>query len=946
MPDHPTALADRLRRSGVESDASPRRRAEYSSDASNYRVVPEVVAFPHDADQVEQALSLARETDVPVTARGAGTSVAGNAVGPGLVLDFSRYMGAVLDIDAASRSVRVQPGCTLGALQLAARPFGLRFGPDPSTWSRCTIGGMVGNNACGPHALAYGRTADNVRSLDVVDGTGRRYRAGTDLGVIPGLSQLVFEHMELIRTHLGQFSRQLSGYSLDHLLPEQGHQVARALVGTEGTAVIVLEADLTLVPMAPAPALLVLGYPDMPSAADDVTTLLTNQRTRPAILAIEGLDAHLVERVRAFRGALPRLPRGAGWLLVEVDGESSDEAVAAAAELAGETGAWDRAILPAGPEAQAVWRIREDGAGLAGRSARGRAAWPGLEDAAVPVQQLGAYLRDFELLLTDHDLQGASYGHFGDGCIHVRLDVPLEHDGVALREFMSDAADLLHAHGGSLSGEHGDGRARSELLSRIYPPAVIELFERFKALTDPDNRLNPGIVVRPAALDVDLRRPAASEVRGLGFAFTEDDGSFTRAVHRCVGVGKCLTTSSLNQAVMCPSYQATRDEKNSTRGRARVLQELTNGSLVPTDWAAPEIAESLDLCLSCKACSRDCPAGVDMAALKSETLFRRYRRRRRPASHYALGWLPLWARLASYAPWAANTVLGNPVLRRGALRLAGVDERRSLPTIATPFHRWSRRYARPLRDAGGDSGRSVVLWVDTFTETMAPGPAQAATRVLSQAGFTVAFAGRNACCGLPLITTGQLTAARHTLRRLVAVLSPYAAAGIPIIGLEPSCVAAVRSDLVDLLPDDPRARTVATGVSTLAEFLRSPAVRESWTPPDLSGLEVIAQPHCHHHAVMGYGPDLEVLAAAGASVTTVAGCCGLAGNFGMERGHYEVSVQVAENGILPALNASAPDAVVLADGFSCRVQVADLGGRSAVHLAELLNGSVQGSSQG
>ncbi|WP_092621677.1 FAD-binding and (Fe-S)-binding domain-containing protein [Jiangella sp. DSM 45060] len=930
-------LVHALRRAGLDADAGSRRRAEYSSDASNYRVVPEVVVFPRTVDDVLGALEVAREHDSPVTARGGGTSVAGNAVGPGTVLDLSRHLGRVLEIDPRERVARVEPGCLLGTVQREAAAHGLRFGPDPSTWARCTIGGMIGNNACGPRALGYGRTADNVRALDVVDGAGRRFMAGRDVSAVPGLERLVDDHLALIRTELGRFSRQLSGYSLDHLLPENGHDVARALVGTEGTCVTVLGATIELVEVAASPALLVLGYPDMPAAGDDVPALLGHRA-----LAIEGLDARLVDVVRRHYGGVPDLPKGAGWLLVEVPGATPAEAVAAAGELARAAHALDSRVLPAGPEATAVWRIREDGAGLAGRTPRGRQAWPGLEDAAVPPARLGAYMRDFEALLGEHDLQGLSYGHFGDGCIHVRLDLPLDRDATALRRFMEDAARLLSRHGGSLSGEHGDGRARGELLRHVYSPEVLDLFAAFKGLFDPDDRLNPGVLVRPAPLDADLRRPAARTVRAAGLALHADDGDLTRAAHRCVGVGKCRADNAATGGFMCPSYLATRDEKDSTRGRARVLQELTNGSLVTGGWRSPELAESLDLCLSCKACSRDCPAGVDIASLKSEVLYRKYRRRPRPISHYTLGWLPRWARLAARLPGPVNWVLGRPRLSRLALGLAGVDPRRSAPRFATTTFRrwWERRADRPANRTGeARQRRQVLLWADTFTDTMSPSLATATVELLESAGYDVLVPDAAACCGLPWISTGQLDGARRRLARTLDALHPYAAAGIPILGLEPSCTAVLRSDLQELLPGDARSRVVAGATHTLAELLRAPepvGPGASWTPPDLAGVTVVVQPHCHHHAVMGFDADLELLRRTGAAVAPISGCCGLAGNFGMERGHYDVSVAVARNGMLPALEAAPDDAVLLADGFSCRLQAGDLAGRRGLHLAELL----------
>ena len=928
-----------------EVDVSARRRAEYSTDASNYRVVPQIVAFPRETDDVVAALEVARAAGVPVTVRGAGTSVAGNAVGPGIVLDTSRHLNRVLEVDPVTRTARVQPGTVLDTLQVAAAPHGLRFGPDPSTHARCTLGGMIGNNACGPHAVAYGRTADNVVALDVVDGTGRRFTAGTTAtgagtASVPGLDDLVHRHLADIRTDLGRFGRQVSGYSLEHLLPERGGDLAKALVGTEGTCVLVLDATVTLVERAPATAVAVLGYPDMAAAADDVPALLGH-----APLAVEGIDARLVDVVRRHRGAarVPALPDGGGWLFVETGGATAAEALAAAQRLVAGAGTRAVTVVPAGAEASALWRIREDGAGLAGRTATGAQAWPGWEDAAVPPDRLGAYLRDFEALLRAHHLDGLAYGHFGDGCVHVRLDLPLADRPAALRPFLVAAAELVAGYGGSLSGEHGDGRARGELLPIMYKPTVLRAFEEFKRLFDPGDVLNPGIGVRPAPVDADLRRPAARPLplarRPGGLALAEDGGDLTTAVHRCVGVGKCRADQSAAGGFMCPSYLATRDEKDSTRGRARVLQELANGGLV-AGFGAAEVLESLDLCLSCKACSSDCPAGVDMAAYKADVLNQAYRGRLRPMTHYSLGRLPVWARLASVAPRAANLALRPRWLQRTVLRAGGMDARRQVPAFAAqPFRRWAKpmRAGAPAQASGGAGDRpGVVLWADSFSDAFSPEVGRAAVAVLQDAGYQVYVPSGPACCGLTWISTGQLDGARARLVRTLDTLEPFVAAGLPVVGLEPSCTAVLRGDLVELLPDDPRSAPLAGAVRTLAEVLSRPrADGTTWQPPRLDGVRVVAQPHCHHHAVMGYGADVDLLQAAGASVRVLAGCCGLAGNFGMERGHYEVSVAVAEHALLPALREE-PDAVLLADGFSCRTQADQLGGRRGVHLAELL----------
>jgi FAD/FMN-containing dehydrogenase/Fe-S oxidoreductase len=923
-------VAASLLAAGVRDlDSSSRRLSEYSSDASNYRVRPLVVVRPQDADEVVAVVAVARELGVPVTPRGGGTSIAGNAIGPGIVLDLAR-MAAVGDVDPEARTVDVQPGLVLGTLQAHAAPHGLRFGPDPSTWSRCTLGGMIGNNACGHRALAFGRTADNLESLDVVDGRGRRLHLSTGLDPVPGLSHLVDGSLGLIRTQLGRFGRQISGYSLEHLLPENGRRLAAAFAGSEGTWGVVVGARVRLVPVPRQPLLVVLGYPDMPSAADAVPGIVGH-----GAMAIEGLGVELVDMVVAARGAtsVPQLPRGRGWLMVEVAADDPAEARARAEAIVRDSGADDARVLPPGREATALWRIREDGAGLAGRSPAGRQAWPGIEDAAVPNERLGTYLRDFDQLMAAHGVHGIPFGHFGDGCVHVRVDFPLETDGGRLLAFMEEAAALIASHGGSLSGEHGDGRARSALLPHMYSAEMLELFGRVKGLFDPEDMLNPGIIVRPRPLDVDLRRPRALPVlAGGGFAFSHDGGDLTSAVHRCVGVGKCRADNTSAGGFMCPSFLATRDEKDSTRGRARVLQEAVSGS--SPQWDSPDIAESLDLCLACKACASDCPAGVDMATLKSEALHRRYQRRIRPITHYTLGWLPRWARLASGSGRLVNAVLSVPGVARVVLRAGGMDPARAIPRFASrTFRRWwssrtaTEQAARPR----------VAVFVDSFTEHFTPEVGQAVVAVLEAAGYAVEVPPRS-CCGLTWITTGQLPAARRRLEHLVEVFHPLAAAGIPIVGIEPSCTAVLRSDLPDLLPDDPRARLVSRGVYTLAELLSSPpplGPGERWQTPDLTGVELVVQPHCHQHAVMGFEADRTLLSVGGATVVELAGCCGLAGSFGMERGHAQVSAAVAENALLPALRASSEGALLVADGFSCRTQAHQLAGVGGQHLAQL-----------
>ncbi|MET0997584.1 MAG: FAD-linked oxidase C-terminal domain-containing protein, partial [Marmoricola sp.] len=802
-------------------------------------------------------------------------------------------------------------------------PYGLRFGPDPSTHTRCTIGGMIGTNACGSRALGYGRTVDNVESLTVLLADGTIVRPSSSAGQVAALGALVDQHLDVVRTEFGRFGRQVSGYSFEHLLPENGRRFDRFLVGTEGTLGVVLDATVRLVEDAPFRALAVLGYPTMADAADAVPALLEHP-----LVACEGLDQRIADMV----AGRPELPAGKGWLFAEVTAPTADEAAALAGQVARAAGVPHRIVTDT-LEQLALWRIREDGAGLAARSLS-RPAQAGWEDAAVPPARLGAYLRDFDALLKQSHLDGVPYGHFGDGCVHVRIDFELGDRGGRgrYREFVEQAADLVASYGGSMSGEHGDGRARSELLPRMYSPRAIAMMEQAKRILDPGNLLNPGVLVDPAPFDADLRLAAPPRPLRTTLRLAHDAGSFSDAVHRCTGVGKCIADNTASGGVMCPSYLASRDEKDSTRGRAHVLQDVAMGVIGFDD---PAVDDALDLCLSCKGCARDCPTGIDMATYKSEALAQKYAGARgflrRPRSHYALGQLPRWARLTP--PRLANAMLRSKIVGRVAKSAAGVDQRRSLPRFSEQPLRSGRT---PLQE-----NVDVWIWADSFTDRFAAETGRAAIELLETMGLRAAVIPEPACCGLTWITTGQLTAARRIVGRAIETLHGYVSAGTPVIGLEPSCLAAIREDAGQLL-DDPRVAEVSAGIRSLAEFLADRIAAGSWSPPDLTGVEVVAQPHCHHHAVIGWETDAALLAGTGATVKRVGGCCGLAGNFGVELGHYETSVAIAEHDLLPAVRAAGPDAVVLADGFSCRTQLDDLAGRQALHLAELLLQGIRG----
>ncbi|MFC8566575.1 FAD-binding and (Fe-S)-binding domain-containing protein [Streptomyces sp. NPDC057245] len=924
-------------------------RALTTMDASNYRRVPLGVVAPRDADDVAAVLEVCRERGVPVVARGGGTSIAGQATGTGVVLDFTRHMNRLVDLDPGTRTAVVQPGLVLDRLQRSAAPHGLRFGPDPSTHSRCTLGGMIGNNSCGSHSVAWGTTADSVHEVTVRTARGRELRLGQGWAGAPdGLRELVDGDLARLRTGFPDLPRRISGYALDALLPENGADVARSFCGSEGTLGVLTEAVVRLVEAPRARALAVLGYADEAGAAEAAAGLLPL-----GPLTVEGMAADLVPSTEG-------LPRGGAWLFVETGGDTEAEARARAEAVVRAADVVDAVVVtdPAGQ--RTLWRVREDASGTATRMPDASEAWPGWEDCAVPPARLGAYLRDFRALLTAHGLRGTPYGHFGDGCIHVRIDFDLLTDaGVGrFRRFSEELADVVVAHGGSLSGEHGDGQARAELLPRMYGAETVALFERAKAVWDPDDLLNPGMLVRPAPLDANLRFAVLPrEPVDVEFGYPSDGGDFSAAVRRCVGVAKCRTTSVSGTGVMCPSYRATGEEEHSTRGRARLLHEMLAGELVTDGWRSTEVRDALDLCLSCKGCRSDCPVEVDMATYKAEFLHHHYQGRRRPAAHYAMGWLPVWLRWAARTRAApvVNVLASVRPLAAVAKRLGGVAGEREVPRLAgETFTRWWRRSGRTGPAGGGDL---VVLWPDTFTEHLSPSVGRAAVRVLEAAGLRVALPptlrGRapvgdgtsrsplalltarhgRVCCGLTYVSTGQLDRARAVMRRTLDLMAPVLETSAPVVVLEPSCAAALRTDLPELLHDDPRAARLAARVLTFAEALERHA--PDWTPPAVDR-PVTGQTHCHQHAVLGDAADRRLREAAGLTGELTGGCCGLAGNFGFEDGHYEVSAACAEDQLLPAVRQAPEGAVVLADGFSCRTQLEQLAGVRGRHLAEVL----------
>jgi FAD/FMN-containing dehydrogenase/Fe-S oxidoreductase len=939
----------------------PGSRGAYSRDASNYRQVPIGVVVPRTIDAAVAAVGVCRDYDVPVLSRGGGTSLAGQCCNTAVVIDWTKYCHRLLRVDAQAKVALIEPGAALDRVNDELAGYGLMVGPKPSTHVSCTIGGMIGNNSCGSTAQAYGKMADAVRRLEILTYGGLRswvgptsaedyeqvIAAGGDKAEIyRQLARIRDTYLAQIRTGYPKIPRRVSGYNLDQLLPEYGFNVARALVGSESTLVTVLQAEVELVEVPRCRSLVVLGYPDITLAADVVP-----QVVKHAPLAVEGLDDTLISLEREEHlssAALDKLPEGSGWLMVQFGGDTLEEVEARAQSLIDELNSADGDNRPhvaylEDPEVEdQLWNVREAGLGATAYPPGKHETHEGWEDAAVPPDRLGDYLRDFRKLLERYDYQGASlYGHFGQGCVHTRIPSELRTDeGIATwRSFAEHAADLVVSYGGSLSGEHGDGQSRGELLVKMFGPQLITAFGEFKAVFDPGNKMNPGKIVHPHRLDQDLALRGWFPPEPLTlFRYPEDGGRFSAAAKRCVGVGKCRGEES---GVMCPSYRVTREEEHSTRGRARLLYEMVTGEVITEGWRSQDVLHALDLCLACKGCRKECPVNVDMATYKAEFLAHHYAGRVRPAAHYSMGWLPAAALLAAAAPGAVNAITHAPGLSRLLKAAGGIDKRREIPAFARQrFTRWFASRKPPAADAARER---VLLWPDTFTNNFHPGIGKAAVAVLEDAGYAVELPGKALCCGLTWISTGQLKTARRVLNRTMAALRPRLQAGHKVVVLEPSCAAVFRADAVDLTGSDD-ARLLARQTRTLAELLCEAGWQPAARPPVGGERRAIAQVHCHQHAIMGFDADQQLLDKCGVQVDVLdAGCCGLAGNFGFERGHYDVSVGCAERGLWPAVKNADTSTAILADGFSCRTQIeAGKLGREGMHLAELLAGLLDG----
>jgi FAD/FMN-containing dehydrogenase/Fe-S oxidoreductase len=930
-------------------------RALYATDGSNYRQVPIGVVVPRSIDDVVATVAAARAHGAPILSRGCGTSLAGQCCNVAVVMDFSKYLNKLIRIDPAARLGTVQPGCVLDTLRnTAAKQHKLMFAPDPSTHSHCTLGGMLGNDSCGSHSLLgakFGRglrVADNTQELEILTYDGVRMRVGPTSPeqleaiireggrrgeIYAQLKALRDRYADEIRNRFPKLPRRVSGYNIDSLLPENHFNVAQSLVGSEGTLVTFLEATLNLVPNPGARSLLVLGYPDVYSACEHLLAILELKPT-----ALEGIDHLLLEYIKKKgdeTADLKLLPEGKAFLMVEFGGESkqdSDDQARRCIEMLKKLkNPPSTKLFDSAQEEEMLWKVREGGLGSTAWVPDQPDAWPGWEDSAVPPAKVGPYLRDLRALFDKYDYHPSLYGHFGQGCIHCRVQFDLYTTaGIQkYRAFMDEASDLVVRYGGSLSGEHGDGQARGEYLPKMFGDTLYRAFQEFKAIWDPQSKMNPGKKIDAYPIDANLRlgpdyNPPQPHTH---FPFTKDKHSFARAALRCVGVGNCRQEGG---ETMCPSYMVTREERDSTRGRSRLLFEMMNGETITDGWRSEEVKEALDLCLACKGCKHDCPVNVDMATYKAEFLSHYYEGRVRPRHAYAMGYIDQWARLAAIAPQVANFFSQTPGLSAISKWLGGLSQARSMPAFATQtFKEWF--FKRPRRNT---SGRPVILWPDTFTNYFKPQRGQAAVAVLEDAGCQVFVPRVHLCCGRPLYDFGLLDSAKQYLRKILQVMQPVIEAGVPIVGLEPSCTAVFRDELIELFPDQEDAKRLNKQTFYFSEFLIKQT--KNWTPPRVGGKATI-HIHCHHKSVIGKEDEQELLKKMSVeSREPEPGCCGLAGSFGFEAGHYEVSKAIGEQRLLPAVRAVDNSERLIANGFSCQTQITQGAGREPVHLAEVI----------
>ncbi|MGP5379717.1 FAD-binding and (Fe-S)-binding domain-containing protein [Corynebacterium casei] len=938
----------RIARTGMREDMTT--RAAYSSDASIFRRIPKAVLEPKSVEDIRDGIAVAKARGWSIISRGGGTSVAGNAIGTGLIIDTSRYFNRILDIDGDNRTATVEPGVVCDALRDAVSEHGLTYGPDPSTHSRCTIGGMVANNACGSHSVAYGTAAENLVSVTIMLANGEEVTFGSngvsDEGIDKQMHQLVDAHANLIDAELGRFPRQVSGYGLHYLLDKHGFDAAKAIAGTEGTVGVITKMTVKLVEVPKVKALAVLAFETVYDAASAAARLRL-----PGVATIEGMGGDLLDALRSKRGQekaggnLPGNRKGipaGGWLYCEVGGDSLEEAEALAETVAAFVATVDSVVVSNPQEMRELWRIREASAGVVTRLPDGGEAWPNWEDSAVPPENLADYLRDLYALMDKYSLRGIPFGHFGEGCVHVRISFDFgSEEGIEIfNKFMNEAAELVSSYDGSLSGEHGDGRARSALLDRMYSEEMRELFKQFKNILDPDCLFNPGVLVDPDEVTDGLRMAPGQRTFELTpvHKFSHDRGSMVNAVNRCVGVSACRSEENS----MCPSFQITGDEVHSTRGRARLLSEMFRGESVADGYKSEEVLEALDLCLSCKACASECPVNVDMATYKSEFLHKHYKGKIRPMAHYMMGWLPLLGHIAHKVPLLPRIIdmsMRTPVLKTIIAKVGGLDTSRPLIRFApTSLRKWHKRRGV------NQTTRTVVLWPDSFNASLDTSPATAAVEVLEALGFNVEIPQEFVCCGLTWHSTGQLDMTQRVLKQTAKVMKPYMDRGLTVIGIEPSCTTMLTGEATEL-SDDPAIHQLAKSTVSFAEFV-APLIKEKVDSGEIkpANISALTQVHCHEKSLGDPQHSAKLLDALGVSQSDIeTGCCGLAGNWGFEKGHAEMSMALGERELFPKVrDAGAQGNAVIADGFSCRTHIDQGTGVAPQHVAEIVRNVLKG----
>lgn len=930
--------------------------ALYATDASNYRQVPIGVVLPKTEEDIINTVALCRKYKAPILSRGGGTSLGGQCCNEAVIMDMSKYYNKVLDIDKEKRLVRIQSGIVLDHMRnKTEEEAGLTFGPDPATHDHCTLGGMLGNNSCGVHSVMAqfqgngARTSDNTHSLKILTYDGEIMEVGPTseeelekiisagdkkATIYKSLKKLSDKYKSEIRKKYPDIPRRVSGYNLDDLLPEKGFNVARALVGTESTCVVILEATLMLLDAPKKRSLLVLGYPDIYSAGQHCSEIL---KAKP--VGLEGIDDKLIGYMKKKdlnTEDLLLLPEGNGWLLVEFGGDSKKDTDAQARrlmeKLKKEKNPPTMRLFDDADQEAALWEIRESGLGATAHIPGMSSTWPGWEDTAVDPENVGKYLQDLRKLFDKYDYDAALYGHFGQGCIHCRINFDFRtKEGIEkFRNFTSEGADLVIKYGGSISGEHGDGQARADLLEKMYGKELINAFREFKTIWDPDWKMNPGKVVDAAGRTDNLRlgldyNPESVKTQ---FQFPNDDGDFAKATLRCVGVGKCRRSDG---GTMCPSYMATMEEKDSTRGRARLLFEMMEKDVIKDGWKEKSVKEALDLCLACKGCKGDCPVNVDMATYKSEFLYHYYRGKLRPPSAYVFGLIYWWSRLGSTFPRVANFFTQTRGFSDVMKFIGGIARERPIPKLANQtFKKW----LQSQKPQDSDKPK-VILWADTFNNHYLPDTLKAAWEVLEKAGYEVIVPSKPLCCGRPLFDFGWIPQAKRLLRQVLNTLRKEIRKGIPLVGIEPSCTAVFRDELCNLFPDDVDALRLKKQTYTFGEFIEK--FHHNFKIPEYSQ-RVLMHGHCQHKAVMSIQSEKKLLKKMGVDLEILdSGCCGMAGYFGYQKGeHYEISKKAGERVLLPRVREVGEDTLILADGFSCREQILQETGRRSLHLAELM----------